>query len=102
MLVDDRYGSIATNETQQTASLFDYLVGGDQQAWRHSQAERLRRFQVDDRFVLGRCLHRKVARLSAAQDAVDVGRSPPKLIDAISAVAYETTSRDEERVRVDR
>ena len=52
---------------------FDDLVGGYQQAGRHRQTKRLRRFEIDDRFILGRRLHRKVGRLVAAQDAVDIG-----------------------------
>jgi len=47
-------------------SLFDDLVGSDEQAGRHGQAERLRRLEVKDGFVLGWRLHRKVGGLSAA------------------------------------
>ena len=42
------------------------------------EAERLSRFEIDHRFVLGRRLHRKVGRIGAAQDAVDIGRRLPK------------------------
>jgi hypothetical protein len=35
-----RFVPIATDAPQQTASLFDHLVGGDQQARRHVEAER--------------------------------------------------------------
>ena len=58
------------------------------------EAKCFRRFEVDDGFVLGRHLHRKIGRLGAAQDAVDIGRGPPKLVDAVGAVAHETTGRD--------
>src|SRR5262249_56460611 len=51
---------------------FDHLIGGKEQAGWHGQAKRLRRFEVDDRFELGRRLHRKVGGLVSAQDAVDI------------------------------
>ena len=57
---------------------FDQLVGGHEQTRRHSQAERLSRFEIDHRFVLRWRLHRKVGRIGAAQDAVDIGRRLPK------------------------
>ena len=56
---------------------FDHLIGGKEQAGWHGQAKRLRRFEVDDRFELGRRLHRKVGGLVSAQDAVDIGRRLP-------------------------
>ena len=59
------------------------------------EAERLRGLEVDDRFVLGRRLHRKVGGLGAAQDAVDIGRRLPKHVDAVGPVGHETAGRDE-------
>src|SRR5262245_48275503 len=61
----------------ENAPLFDHLVGGNEQTRWHGQGECLRRFQVDDRFVLSRRLYRKVGRLGALQDVVDIiGRLP--------------------------
>ncbi len=45
---------------------FDHLVGGHEQTGRRGQAKRLDRFEVEDRFVLRRRLHRKVGELGAA------------------------------------
>ena len=45
---------------------FDHLVGGDQQAGRNSDAERLRCSHVDGCFEFGRGLHREVGRFVAA------------------------------------
>jgi hypothetical protein len=53
-------------------SLLDHLVRAGQQRVGHRQSERLGGLQVDDQLVLGRRLHRKVGRLLALQDAVDV------------------------------
>src|SRR6267154_1061605 len=51
---------------------FDHLVGAHEQRWRHVEAERLRRLEVDHQFVPGRCLHRQIRRLVAFEDAIYV------------------------------
>jgi hypothetical protein len=50
-----------THAPQQTAALFDYLVGGREQRRRNGEAERLRCFEVDYKFKRGRRLDRKIA-----------------------------------------
>jgi hypothetical protein len=52
---------------------------------RNGEAQRLRGLEVDHQFILGRRLHRKIARLFAFQDAIDIaGRSPILLRKSIS------------------
>jgi hypothetical protein len=51
--------------------LFDHLVGDcDQRRW-HSEAERLRGLEVDDKFEPGHLLDRNVGRLRPTQNLVD-------------------------------
>jgi hypothetical protein len=59
---------------KRTLVLLDHLVGGQKQAGRYRYAERLRCLEADNGFELGRRLYRKIGRLVAAQDTVDVGR----------------------------
>ena len=60
-----------THAPQQTASLFNHLIGAGEQHWRHSEAEGLGRLEVDDQFKLSWLLDREVGRLGAAQNLVD-------------------------------
>ena len=91
-----------THAAQQKGSLFDDLIGGDQQARWNGQAKRLRRFAVDDSFELRRRLHRKVSGFCTAQDAVDIGCPLSHQIDEVSPVTHETASCDENTERVNR
>ena len=51
---------------------FDHLVGaGEQRRW-HGDAKRLRGLEVDPQLIFGRVLHRKVGRLLALEDAIDI------------------------------
>ena len=45
------------------------------------EAERLGGLEIDHQLVLGRRLHRKVGRLLALEDAIDVARRSPVLVD---------------------
>jgi hypothetical protein len=57
---------------QQTASLFDHLVGAGEEYARHGQTERFGGFEIDDQFEYSWLLNWEVCRLGALQDFVDV------------------------------
>jgi len=42
----------------------------------HGEAKRIGGFEVDDQLIFSRCLHRKISRLFALEDAIDVGCRP--------------------------
>jgi hypothetical protein len=52
-----------------SASLFDHLVGGCEQRWRHCEAERPGGFEVDDKRKFRRLLYRKIGRLFVSRSA---------------------------------
>ena len=53
--------------------LLDDLVGAQQNRLRHRKSKRLGGLEVHDHLELGRKLHREIARLLAAQDAIHIG-----------------------------
>src|SRR5262245_3873894 len=65
---------------------FDHLVGARKHGGRHGEAERFGGLEVDDQFVLGRCLHRHVSRLLALEGAIDVAGRTAILINEISPI----------------
>ena len=66
-----------THAPQQTASLFNHLVGAGKQHWRHSEAEGLSGLEVDDEFKLSWLLNGEVGRLRATQNLVDIVGGTP-------------------------
>src|SRR5262249_58463528 len=82
-------------------ALIDHLIGGGKQRLRHTKTERLRGLEVDDKFVLGWCLHRQISRLLAFVDAVCIRRRTPVLIYDIRTVRDEAAPFSEGRRPID-
>src|SRR6516165_5107985 len=70
--------------------LFDHLVGAGEQRWGNGEAERFGCVQIDDQFELGGRLHRKLARLRALENTVDVDGGASKQIHKVDAVRHQT------------
>jgi hypothetical protein len=59
---------------------FDHLVGQCEQLGRHGEAERIRGLTINDEFELGRQLNRKIGRLGAFENPIDVAACTNKQI----------------------
>src|SRR5262249_6479801 len=66
--------------------LFDHVIGLREQRRWHRYAQRLRSLEVDHQLVLGRRLYRKIGRLLAFENTIDVACGTTELIDRIRAV----------------
>jgi hypothetical protein len=56
----------------QQDSLLDHFVCVSEQRWRNGEAERLGGLEINHQLIFGRRLHRKVGRLRALENAIDV------------------------------
>src|SRR5215471_7489725 len=73
--------------------LFDYFVGTAKQRWRYGEAECFGSLEVDDQLDSGRRLHRKIGRLLAFEDAIDIaGRTT--ILDDQAAIGGFVTVRE--------
>src|SRR5262245_3038321 len=50
----------------------DHFGSGGKKQWRHSDAQRLGSFEVDEKLVRGWSLHGKISRLLALENAIDI------------------------------
>src|SRR6266571_5360832 len=68
---------------------------------RHVEAERLGGLEVDHQLELDRGLDGKLTRLRAPQDAIDIDRSTPKIIEQVISVGQQAAEFSEETERID-
>src|SRR2546430_2069788 len=68
---------VQTHAPQQTASLFDHIVGATDQRQRDGDAERLGGFEVDDHLDFRDLLHRQLGGLVALENpaGIDAGQA---------------------------
>jgi hypothetical protein len=78
---------------QQTATLFDHLVGAGKHRLRNGNTERFGGFEIDDQLVLGRRLHRQVCRFLAFENAIYITSRAPVRVDDIRPVGGEAPTR---------
>jgi hypothetical protein len=74
--------------------LFDHVVGLRKQRLWDRYAERLSRLEIDHQLVLGWRLHGKIGGLLAFEDAIDVTRGTPVLVDKINAIRDQSAAGD--------
>src|SRR5262249_52843262 len=81
---------------------FDHLVGAGEQRRRRLDAEGLRSFEIDDKLVLCRRLHRQIGWLLALEDAVHVSGGETKLLNTVGTVGNEAPRYGKVTLIVDR
>src|SRR5207249_7057804 len=81
-----------THAPQQTASLFDHLVGDGEQPIRHVEAERLRSTEIDDQIEFGRQLHRQIGGFLPSEDPTGVNAGAAIRIGLTGSVAHKAAS----------
>ena len=72
----------AVSNRSKATCLFDHLVDTGEQCIWHRQTERLGSFEIDHQLVLHRRLYRKISRLLALEDAVDVAGGALVLVES--------------------
>src|SRR6266704_210105 len=77
----------ATYAPQQTASLFDHLVGAGEKGFRNRKANRFRGFDVDDEFELGGLIDWQVGGRGAIENAPHVDSCATISVYPVVAVA---------------
>src|SRR5204863_8538778 len=71
------FSFLRVNAQRRWANSFDHGVGAGKQYLRDHEAESLRRPEIDHKLKFRRCLHRKIRRLGAADNAAHVLRCAP-------------------------
>ena len=69
-------GEVSSRYLSSRAASFDHLVGGDEQARRHGEAEHSGGLGVDDKVELRRLHYRQVGRFSSFQNAANIDGRP--------------------------
>src|SRR5216684_388650 len=101
--IDQRPSTRATRRWTRNmrAHSLDHLVGALLEKQRYVEAKRFGGLEIDHQFVFGWRLHRKVGRLLAPEDAIDIGRRNPKLIALDTSVRHQAAEFSEEAPRID-
>ena len=74
--------------------LFDHLGGAQHNRWGYGKTERLGGLEVEDHLEFCRKLHREIARLLAAQNAIDISGGATVGVYLIDSVGDQAAVSD--------
>src|SRR6516162_8771251 len=80
----------------------DHLGGAQHDRWGYGKPERLGRLEVHGHLELGRELHREIARLLAAQDAIHIGGGATPGVYLVGSVGEQAAVYGKGRCVIDR
>src|ERR1700730_14243980 len=87
-------GRSAMSVSCQQATSFDHLVGAGDEGSRKIEAEGFCRLHVNHQIIFGRSLDRKIGRLLALENAIDITGRAPQLVDAMGPVENQPAAVD--------
>src|SRR5215475_1891904 len=82
--------------------LLDHFVGAQQNRWGYRKAKRLGGLDVHDHLVFHRKLHREIARLRAAQNAIDISGGATPVVYEVDSVGEQAAVSGKGRFAIDR
>src|SRR5262249_928376 len=82
--------------------LFDLLIRAKQNGWRYGKAKPVGGFEVHDNLKFCGKLHREIARLLAAENAIHIGGGTTNGIYQVGSVGKQTAVSGKVRIRIDR
>jgi hypothetical protein len=91
-------GQEETPAAQQTASLFDHLVGDGEHSGRNGEAERLGGLEVDDELEFRRLQHRQLGWAGALENLAGVYAGLTIELGLIGPIADQPTCGSEFRI----
>src|SRR5271165_2772991 len=81
-------------QTRKSPFSFDHFVSAGDEGGRKIKAKGFCRLQVNHQIIFGRSLDRKIGRLLALENAIDITGRAPKLVDAIGPVENQPAAVD--------
>src|SRR6516162_8119579 len=77
--------------SQHNSALFDHLGGGKDRL-RHSNTKGLGGFEIYNRFIFRRCLHRKIGGFLAFEDTINIASRARELVPEFGSIGDQATS----------
>src|SRR6516164_1593035 len=87
-------GMSAKCQERTSALSLDHLVGAHEERFRNRQAQRFRRFEIDNKLDPGRLFNGKIGRLCALENLVDVVAGTAEQGREVRPVGQETSAVD--------
>src|SRR5882724_11166958 len=85
---------------QQTAWLFDHLIGAAEQHRWHFEAERFRSLEIDTQLEFGRLVKRNISRIGTPKNLIDEVGDAAKDVRQVGRISHQSASFDKIAVSI--